>query len=267
MSYNLEKKISIMGILNITPDSFYDGGKYTNTKSTLARVKEMLAQGVDIIDIGAESTRPGSQSVSLNEELSRLIPVVSEIRKISKIPLSIDTTKADVIQELIQYRIQIINDISAGSDNSMIRLAKDNDLYISLMHMQKKPETMQEEPKYENVINEIYSYLSERFQRCVEHGIDKSKIIIDPGFGFGKTVKHNYTILNNLEKFSNLTDNILVGISRKSMIGAVTNKEPSDRLHGSLAAETISIVNKAKIIRVHDIAETSVMIKTLEHLI
>ena len=137
MSYNLEKKILIMGILNITPDSFYDGGKYTNTKNTLSRVREMLDQGVDIIDIGAESTRPGSLSVSLNEELSRLIPVVSEIRKISKIPLSIDTTKADVIQELIQYRIQIINDISAGSDNSMIKLAKDNNLYISLMHMQK----------------------------------------------------------------------------------------------------------------------------------
>ena len=135
MSYNLEKKISIMGILNITPDSFYDGGKYTNTKSTLSRVREMLEQGVDIIDIGAESTRPGSLPVSLNEELSRLIPVVSEIRKISKIPLSIDTTKADVIQDLIQYKIQIINDISAGTDNSMIRLAKDNDLYISLMQV------------------------------------------------------------------------------------------------------------------------------------
>ena len=267
MPYNLEKKISIMGILNVTPDSFYDGGKYTNTKSTLARVREMLDQGVDIIDIGAESTRPGSLSVSLDEELSRLIPVVSEIRKISKIPLSIDTTKADVIQELIKYEIQIINDISAGSDNSMIRLAKNNDLHISLMHMQKKPETMQEDPTYSDVVSEIYTYLSERFQRCIDQGIDKNKIIIDPGFGFGKTVKHNYTILNNLKKFSNLTDNILVGISRKSMIGIVTGREPSDRLYGSLAAETISIVNRAKIIRVHDISETSVMIKTLEHLI
>ena len=267
MSYNLEKKLSIMGILNITPDSFYDGGRYTNTKNTLVRVKEMLDQGVDIIDIGAESTRPGSLSVSLDEELSRLIPVVSEIRKISKIPLSIDTTKADVIRELIQYEIQIINDISAGSDNSMIKLAKDNNLHISLMHMQKKPETMQEKPTYKNVISEIHGYLAERFQRCIDQGIDKNKIIIDPGFGFGKTVKHNYTILNNLKKFSDLTDNILVGISRKSMIGAVTNKEPSDRLHGSLAAETISIMNKAKIIRVHDISETSVMMKTLEYLI
>ncbi len=267
MSYNLEKKLSIMGILNVTPDSFYDGGKYTNTKNTLVRVKEMLDQGVDIIDIGAESTRPGSLSVSLDEELSRLIPVVSEIRKISKIPLSIDTTKADVIKKLIQYEIQIINDISAGSDNSMIKLAKDNNLYISLMHMQKKPETMQEEPTYKNVISEIHSYLTERFKRCIDLGIDKNKIIIDPGFGFGKTVKHNYKILNNLKKFSDLTDNILVGISRKSMIGAVTNKEPSDRLHGSLAAETISIMNKAKIIRVHDISETSVMMKTLEYLI
>ena len=135
------------------------------------------------------------------------------------------------------------------------------------MHMQKKPETMQEEPTYKNVISEIHSYLSERFKRCIDLGIDKNKIIIDPGFGFGKTVKHNYTILNNLKKFSDLTDNILVGISRKSMIGAVTNKEPSDRLHGSLAAETISIMNKAKIIRVHDISETSVMMKTLEYLI
>ena len=267
MPYNLERKISIMGILNVTPDSFYDGGKYINTTNTIARVKEMLDQGVDIIDIGAESTRPGSLSVSLDEELARLIPVISEIRKISNIPLSIDTTKADVIKELIQYEIQIINDISAGSDNSMIKLAKDNNLYISLMHMQKKPETMQEKPTYKNVISEIYSYLSERFQRCIKQGIEKNKIIIDPGFGFGKTVEHNYTILNNLKRFSDLTDNILVGISRKSMIGAVTSKEPSDRLHGSLAAETISIINKAKIIRVHDILETSVMIKTLEYII
>ena len=267
MSYNLKQKISIMGILNVTPDSFYDGGKYTNMKNTIERVKVMLGQGVDIIDIGAESTRPGSLAVSLDEELSRIIPVISEIRKISDIPISIDTTKADVIRELIRYRIQIINDISAGSDNSMIELAKDNDLYISLMHMQKKPETMQEEPSYENIVREIYSYLEERIQNCIDQGINKNKIIIDPGFGFGKTVEHNYTILNNLEKFSKLTENILVGISRKSMIGAITDKRPSDRLYGSLAAEAISIINKAKIIRVHDILETSIMIKTLEHLI
>ena len=264
MQYKLKDGISIMGILNVTPDSFYDGGKYINIDATMNRVNEMIKEGVDIIDIGAESTRPGSKPVSFKEELLRLMPVVKKIREKSDIPISIDTTKSEIIRELLNYNIQFINDVSAGSDQSMMMLAKDNNLYISLMHMQKNPETMQEHPTYENVVDEIYFFLKKKYQKCNDYDIDPSKIIIDPGFGFGKTVQHNFMILDNLSKFASITNNILVGISRKSMIGASTNREPSDRLHGSLSAEVVSIINKAKIIRVHDILETSIMLKTLE---
>ena len=264
MQYKIPDKVLIMGILNVTPDSFYDGGKYTDVNITMERVDEMIEEGVDIIDIGAESTRPGSKPVSFENELSRLMPVVKKIRKHSDIPISIDTTKSEIIQELLKYNIQFINDISAGSDESMLQLAKDNNLYISLMHMQKNPQIMQNHPSYKDVVDEIYNYLNKKYLRCVDYGVDPSKIIIDPGFGFGKTSEHNFTLLDNLSRFSSITNNILVGISRKSMIGVATDKEPSDRLHGSLVAETISIINKAKIIRVHDVNETSIMVRTLE---
>ena len=264
MKYKLKNGISIMGILNVTPDSFYDGGKYINIDATMNRVNEMIKEGVDIIDIGAESTRPGSKPVSFKEELLRLMPVVKKIREKSDIPISIDTTKSEIIRELLNYNIQFINDVSAGSDQSMMMLAKDNNLYISLMHMQKNPETMQEHPAYDNVVDEIHFFLKKKYQKCNDYDIDPSKIIIDPGFGFGKTVQHNFMILDNLSKFASITNNVLVGISRKSMIGASTSREPSDRLYGSLSAEVVSVINKAKIIRVHDILETSIMVKTLE---
>ena len=264
MKYKLPDHKSIMGILNVTPDSFYDGGKYKNTTEIINRIKQMIEQGVDIIDIGAESTRPGSKAVSLDEELRRLTPVISEIRKFSDIPISIDTTKADVIKELIKYNIQIVNDVSAGSDNEIINLARENQLYISLMHMQNNPLTMQDKPEYDNLIADIFSFLKNKYQNCVNLGINPSKIIIDPGFGFGKTIEHNFTILKNLDVFKKISENILVGISRKSMIGAVTGKEPNDRLHGSIAAESIAIFNGARIIRVHDIEPSVLMRNVIE---
>ena len=174
MKYKLKDGISIMGILNVTPDSFYDGGKYINIDATMNRVNEMIKEGVDIIDIGAESTKPGSKPVSFKEELLRLMPVVKKIREKSDIPISIDTTKSEIIRELLNYNIQFINDVSAGSDQSMMMLAKDNNLYISLMHMQKNPETMQEHPTYDNVVDEIHFFLKKKYQKCNDYDIDPS---------------------------------------------------------------------------------------------
>ena len=190
-----------MGILNVTPDSFYDGGIYTDEKKVENKVKEMINNGVDIIDIGAESSRPGSVSIDAKEEIQRLKPVVSQIRSFSNIPISIDSTKSEVIQTLLPYDIQIINDISAGKDENIILLASKYNLYICIMHMQNRPENMQDNPTYKNVTNEIYDYLRDKIKLCIDLGISQEKIIIDPGFGFGKTLDHNYTIMKKIENF------------------------------------------------------------------
>tara|TARA_B100001769_G_scaffold37452_1_gene25345 strand:+ start:90 stop:908 length:819 start_codon:yes stop_codon:yes gene_type:complete len=248
----------IMGILNITPDSFYDGGSYTSIDHILLHVDKMIKEGVDIVDIGGESSRPGSQRISIQEEIDRLLPVVEKIREHHDIPISIDSMKPEVIQQLLPYKIQIINDISSLSDDRFIKILKDTGTYICLMHMLKTPETMQDNPNYDNVLNDVTEFLQERFSYCLSQGIDKKNIIIDPGFGFGKTLDHNYTLLKNLRVLTEITENILVGISRKSMIGNLLNKSVNDRLEGSLAATVLSIINCAKIIRTHDVRETKI---------
>lgn len=265
MNYKLNTtSCQIMGVLNITPDSFYDGGKYNNIKKIILRVKEMIEQGVDIIDIGAESSRPGSKSISTEEEIKRLLPVVSKIRESYNIPLSIDSTKSEVISKLIEYDIQIINDISAISDFNLLNIIKNQNTYICLMHMQNSPENMQENPTYDNVMNDILLYLQDRQEYCINNGINKEKIIIDPGFGFGKTLNHNYTVLNNLEKLTSINKNVLVGISRKSMIGNLLNKDVEMRLNGSLAAAALAIINKSSIVRTHDVHETKIVKNIIE---
>ena len=268
MKFNLSKKEAyIMGILNVTPDSFYDGGKYTDEKSIEKKVREMISNGVDIIDIGAESSRPGSMRISSQEEMKRLVPIVEFIRKFTNIPLSIDSVKSEVISALIPYDIQIINDISAGRDENIISIAAKNNLYICIMHMQNNPENMQNDPRYNDVTKDIFNYLKEKMTLCINYGVEKDKIIIDPGFGFGKTLDHNYTLLKNLDKFSALSNNILIGISRKSMIGNLLDKSVDDRLEGSLAATTISLVNKASIIRTHDVLETKIVSNAIKRII
>ncbi len=268
MKFNLtDKGFHIMGILNVTPDSFYDGGIYTDEKKVENKVKEMINNGVDIIDIGAESSRPGSVSIDAKEEIQRLKPVVSQIRSFSNIPISIDSTKSEVIQTLLPYDIQIINDISAGKDENIILLASKYNLYICIMHMQNRPENMQDNPTYKNVTNEIYDYLRDKIKLCIDLGISQEKIIIDPGFGFGKTLDHNYTLLNSLKKISELSNNLLVGISRKSMIGNLLNKDVNQRLNGSLAAAAISLMNNATIIRTHDVLETKIVCNTIQGII
>ena len=265
MKYKLNTtSCQIMGVLNITPDSFYDGGKYDNIEKIMLRVKEMINQGVDIIDIGAESSRPGSKNISAKEEITRLLPVVSKIRESYNIPLSIDSTKSEVVSELVKYNIQIINDISAISDSRLLNIIKNQNIYVCLMHMQNSPENMQENPIYDNVVSDILLYLQDRQEYCINNGINKDKIIIDPGFGFGKNLNHNYTLLNNLKQLTSINKNVLVGISRKSMIGKLLNKNVEKRLYGSLAAATLAIINKASIIRTHDVYETKITKNIIE---
>ena len=251
--------IEIMGVLNITDNSFHDGGKYNSFKESFQHAKEIIYEGADIIDIGAESSKPGSEPVSSKVQIKKIEPVVEAIREISDIPISIDTRSSDVIKKLIKYRINIVNDISALQDMELINVIKDNNLMVSLMHMQGVPKNMQDNPAYDDVVTDVYDYLEKKVQLCVNSGIDKSDIIIDPGFGFGKTLDHNYLLLNSLKKYTKLGCRILSGISRKSMIGSVINKPPSERLYGSLAATVLAIRNKASILRVHDVRQTRVL--------
>jgi dihydropteroate synthase len=268
IEFNLEaNKYYIMGILNVTPDSFFDGGKYSSLDKTMILVDEMINEGVDIIDIGGESSKPGSDRISIQEELDRILPVVSKIRNNYDIPISIDSMKPDVVKELLPYNINIINDISALSDSKFIDILKVTDAYICLMHMNKDPSIMQDNPLYDDVTKDVFSYLKEKSNYCIENGISPKRIIIDPGFGFGKTLDHNYTLLKNLDKFTEINLNVLVGISRKSMIGNLLNQDLSKRLYGSLSAAVISAIKHAKIIRTHDVRETKITINVIKSLI
>ena len=267
MNFNLDKNKSyIMGILNVTPDSFFDGGKYSSIDQTMFRVEEMISEGVDIIDIGGESSRPGSARISIQEELDRVLPVVSSIRDNFDIPISIDSMKSEVVEELLKFKINIINDISSLSDTKLIDIIKKTDVYICLMHMIKDPSIMQDDPKYNDVTQDVFIYLKDKCDYCIENGIEPEKIIIDPGFGFGKTLDHNYKLLNNLDQFTKINLNILVGISRKSMIGNLLKKSLDKRLFGSLSAAAISLIKNAKIIRTHDIRETKITIDLINSL-
>jgi len=257
-------KIEIMGVLNITENSFYDGGSYNDISSSVKQAKYLIEEGADIIDIGAESSKPGSDPVSSEMQISKIMPVVESVREISDIPISIDTRSADVIKNLVKYKIDIVNDISSLQDDGMLEIIQENNLSISLMHMQGTPKNMQDNPKYNNVVDDIFKYLNDKVDLCLKSGISRNRIIIDPGFGFGKTLEHNYTILNQLEKFSQIGCRVLSGISRKSMIGNVINKPASERLYGSLAATVLAVRNKAKILRVHDVRETRMLLQFMD---
>ena len=256
----MNTKIEIMGVLNITDNSFYDGGKFIELSKSISHVKQIINDGADIIDIGAESSKPGSDPVTSADQIKKIEPLVEAVREISDIPISIDTRSSEVIKKLLKYNINIVNDISSLEDFDLLDIIKDNNLSISLMHMQGTPKEMQNNPSYNNVVEDIFIYLKSKTELCLAHGINKDKIIIDPGFGFGKTLEHNYIILNNLEKFSNLGFKVLSGISRKSMIGDILNAPPSDRLYGTIAASVIAIKNQTNILRVHDVRETNILL-------
>ena len=243
----------VMGILNITKDSFYDGGKYINEKEILSKCKLMLDEGASIIDIGAQSSRPGAIEIESRLELQKLLPTIKLLKnKFKNITISIDTFWANTAKECVIAGADIINDISAGErDKNMFTTIAKLDVPYIIMHMQGNPKTMQNNPKYQNVTEEIYSYFEQKINKL--HRLGVKNIIIDPGIGFGKTIKHNYQILNNLSTFKNLNLPILIGTSRKSMIYKLLEITPKEALNGTSIINTVALQNGANILRVHDV--------------
>ncbi len=255
--FDLASDTLVMGIINVTPDSFYDGGKYDHKDQAVKRVSEMVADGADIIDIGGLSSRPGSKPVSLEEEIKRTIPVVESVSNNFDTLISIDTYRSEVALEAISVGAHVVNDISAfNMDKNMAAVVADKGVSVTLMHMQGKPEGMQENPQYENVIDEIYEYLDGKASTAIDAGVSPDKIILDPGIGFGKTLDHNLSILNKISEFRSMGYPIMMGASRKAFIGTILDLPAEDRLEGSLAAAVWSVINGVNILRVHDVAET-----------
>jgi len=252
----LKKQISVMGVLNVTPDSFFDGGKYQLAQQAVDQALAMQSAGADIIDIGGESTRPGAAEVSIEDELQRVIPVINAIREQSDILISIDTSKPEVMSEAINAGANIINDVRALSAEGALNVACELDVPVCLMHMQGQPRSMQIAPSYDNVVQDVLNYLLQKIEACLQVGIKKENIWIDPGFGFGKTVQHNLTLLKHLSVFVETGYPVLAGLSRKSLLATLLNAEVQDRLAGSLALASIAAMNGANIIRAHDVSET-----------
>lgn len=263
---DLSARTHIMGILNITPDSFSDGNRYFDIENAVKRAIEMKSEGADIIDVGGESTRPGSEPVPLEEELRRVIPVIKELSKILSVPISIDTYKSRVAMAAIEAGASIVNDISGlGFDPEMKKVVRDYRVPVVIMHIKGTPKDMQKNPVYESVVDEIIEYLRERIILALESGINENMIIIDPGIGFGKTPEHNLEILRRLHEFTLLEKPILIGLSRKSFIGKILNDAPPlERLEGTLSAIAISVFNGANIVRVHDVKETIRVIRVAD---
>jgi dihydropteroate synthase len=256
-SFDFSERTFIMGILNVTPDSFYDGGKFSNLDEAVKRGIKMAEEGADVIDIGGESTRPRSEPISLEEELSRVIPVIERLSKEIEVPLSIDTYKSFVAKKALDSGASMINDISAlRFDPEMKKIAAEYKVPIVLMHIKGTPKNMQDDPYYDDVMKEISSYLKESIQIAKDAGIEEDKIIIDPGIGFGKRLEDNLDILKNLSILKTLEKPILVGPSRKSFIGKVLDLPPEERLEGSLGALAVAIFNGANLVRVHDVKES-----------
>ncbi len=244
----------VMGILNVTPDSFSDGGKFTSVESAITHAKQMIEEGADIIDVGGESTRPGSEPVSVEEELARVIPVINELLKLDT-TISIDTTKPDVAEACLKRGVHMLNDVTGLRNPQMVQVAAKYNVPVVIMHMLGEPKTMQDDIHYDDVVVEIKCYLQIQATKAKQAGI--SQIILDPGIGFGKTVEHNYEIIRRLAEFTELGYPILIGPSRKSFLGG--NVE--DRLPGTIAAVTACILNGASIVRVHDVKECAQAVK------
>ncbi len=261
-SLDLEVKTHLMGILNITPDSFYDGGKYYSLSQAERRAIEIEEEGADIIDIGGVSTRPGSDAPSLDEEINRVIPVIKKIVKKINIPISIDTYRCRSSKKALDLGVSIVNDVTAlRGDEKMAEVVAEYGVPIILMHMKGEPLNMQKNPYYENVINEINKFLKERIDFATSRGINEKNILIDPGIGFGKRLEDNLTIIRELKEFRSLDKPIVLGVSRKSFIGETLNLPIEERLLGTAASVTSAIMNGANILRVHDVAEMSQVIK------
>lgn len=254
----------VMGILNATPDSFSDGGRYRTAKDAIAHAEHMIASGVDLIDIGGESTRPGATPVGLQEELDRVLPVIEALKDCG-VPLSIDTYKPETIRQALSAGVDCVNDIWAlRQQGSVEAVISHQNCGVILMHMQRDPITMQFNPEYQDVIAEVKHFLNERAQLLIKNGVNQNRIVIDPGFGFGKSLKHNLEMLAQFNAFTDLSLAVLAGISRKSMIGKITGKDADDRIAPSVAAVIMAADRGAKIVRVHDVAQTVDALKLWE---
>jgi dihydropteroate synthase len=246
----------IMGILNVTPDSFSDGGRFYSLEQALSRAEQMIAEGVDIIDIGGESSRPGVAPLSLDEELRRVMPVLYALRDCGK-PLSIDTYKPEVMREAIVAGVDMVNDINGFRQSGAVEAVADADCALCVMHMQGDPQSMQRDPQYADAAQEVIAFLRERVGAMQQTGIARERLCIDPGFGFGKTLEHNLDLLKHVRQIQDELDlPLLAGLSRKSMIGGLTGRAVEDRLAGSLAAALAAATQGVQILRVHDVAET-----------
>lgn len=255
----------IMGVLNVTPDSFSDGGQFLSPQSAYVRAASMIEEGADIIDVGGESTRPQATPTSVQEELDRILPVIEAIKPLGK-PISVDTRKTAVMREVLRLEVTMINDVNALQDDDAIALIAAHEVQVCLMHMQGLPETMQASPHYQDPVHEVYEYLKGRILACEQAGISRSRLIIDPGFGFGKNLSHNLQLLTFLSHFHSLDCPILVGLSRKSMFGQITGKPAEQRMASSLTAAVVSLLQGVSIIRTHDIAPTRDAILVLKSL-
>ncbi|WP_206485266.1 dihydropteroate synthase [Thalassotalea sp. G2M2-11] len=252
-----------MGILNVTPDSFSDGGKFFHLGDALFQVEQMIIDGASIVDIGGESTRPGAADVVLKDELERTMPIIEAIKQRFDVAVSIDTSKAGVMKEAIAHGVDLINDVRALQNEGCLDVVAQSNLPVCLMHMQGLPRTMQTNPQYDDVINDVLQFFTERIETCQRAGIAKERLILDPGFGFGKTLAQNYQLLARLNDFQALGLPILSGTSRKSMIGNLLNREVAERLTGSITTAILAVQHGASIIRVHDVKETMDALKVL----
>lgn len=251
----------VMGVLNVTPDSFSDGGRFVSKDAAIRQALKMLDEGASIIDIGGESTRPGASPVTQQQELDRVVPLVEVLSREVDVIISVDTSTSAVITESAQVGAGLINDVRALTRPGALKAAKNSQLPVCLMHMQGQPDSMQNSPSYSNVVDEVMAYLRRRASECEKAGVPNNQILIDPGFGFGKTLGHNLLLLKELSRFQSLGLPLLVGMSRKSMVGAILDKPVSERLYGSLSAALIAVQKGANIIRVHDVAATVDAIK------
>ena len=254
----------VMGILNVTPDSFSDGGTHNTLVEAVKHANLMINAGATIIDIGGESTRPGAADVSVEEELARVIPTVEAIAQRFEVWISVDTSKPEVIRESARVGAHIINDIRSLTEPGALEAAAETGLPVCLMHMQGQPKTMQDAPKYADVFADVERFCIEHIVRCERAGIAKDKLLLDPGFGFGKNLSHNYELLARLGEFHHFGLPLLVGMSRKSMVGQLLNVGPTERLNGSLACAVIAAMQGAQIIRVHDVKETVEALRVVE---
>ena len=247
----------VMGIVNVTPDSFSDGGQHNSVEAAVAHALQLAREGADILDIGGESTRPGAADVSLDEELSRVIPLIERLAKETPLPISIDTSKPEVMRAAVAAGAGMINDVYALRREGALDAAAELGVPVVLMHMQGEPRSMQQAPDYDDVVAEVHRFLAERIFSAEMAGIAKKKIVVDPGFGFGKTTAHNLALLANMARFADLGVPVLAGLSRKRSIGELTGRDdPRERINGSLAAHLVAVQRGAMLVRTHDVAAT-----------